>query len=193
MNAPLDFTQIDISEVTDQGYPLVVAIPTPLVNGPALWQAILDALPVRSAVIAGGAVRDYLLGVVPKDLDIFLPSEDYGIPFGFDSLGDDRREEYAALPIIDVVTRGVIAGHQIDLIGIHGMTDGHQLMETFDFGVTRCWFQDGVIHDTLEAIQDRDRRTVTMLLDDRTERSVQRFERFNERMGGGWVLVRPSA
>lgn len=37
-------------------------------NGPELWQEIIEKLP--GAVIAGGAVRDYLLGVEPKDIDL---------------------------------------------------------------------------------------------------------------------------
>jgi hypothetical protein len=30
---------------------------------------------------------------------------------------------------------------------------------------------------------------VTLLLNDRRERAQRRFDRFNERMGGGWTLV----
>ena len=40
-------------------------------NGPELWNAILDQMP-PGAVIAGGAVRDFILGVQPKDIDVFM-------------------------------------------------------------------------------------------------------------------------
>src|SRR3546814_3197398 len=62
------------------------------------------------------------------------------------------------------------------------------MVERFDFGVARCWY-DGEIHDTPEAATDRANKTVTLFLDDRLERSRARFARFNERMGGDWRLI----
>src|SRR3546814_13247052 len=88
---------------------------------------------------------------------------------------------------IAVVTRGVIAGYQVDLIGVT-FADTRDMVERFDFGVARCWY-DGEIHDTPEAATDRANKTVTLFLDDRLERSRARFARFNERMGGDWRLI----
>jgi hypothetical protein len=160
---------------------------TETTNGPALWSELLAQLP--GAVVAGGAVRDYFLGVEPKDIDIFLSSDKYTIPEGFEPLGDDRSSEYAALPDIAIVTRGTINGFQVDLVGMANL-NAETLLDTFDFGISRSMFADGVIVDTPEAKFDRDNKVVTMILDDRTERSVKRFERFNERMGGVYDLVK---
>lgn len=41
-------------------------------NGPALWLKILSRFP-SGAIVAGGAVRDYLLGAEPKDIDVLYP------------------------------------------------------------------------------------------------------------------------
>lgn len=160
-------------------------------NGPELWAIILESMP-SGAIVAGGAVRDYLLGVEPKDVDVFCPSEALGgFNFtGFEPLGDDRREEYDALPLIDLVQRTRVNGVQVDLVGVH-MPDWspRALVETFDFGITRSWFDSDGLHDTAEAGFDRSTKTVTRLVHDRPERAEVRFARFNERMGGGFQYV----
>jgi len=167
-------------------------------NGPALWDAILARFPAGS-IVAGGAVRDYLLGVPAKDVDVFLSVTnwpDSGLE-GFERLGSDRADEYAAMPTICIVQRGRIGGVQVDAVGVFIRSDpmGYEdaftpqaVIETFDFGLTRCWY-DGQIHDTPEARADREARAVTLLLGDRPARAEQRFARFNERMGGGWALL----
>src|SRR3546814_15884798 len=83
---------------------------------------------------------------------------------------------------IAVVTRGVIAGYPVDLIGVT-FADTRDMVERFDFGVARCWY-DGEIHDTPAAATDRAHNTVTLFLDDRLARSRARFRRFNARIGG---------
>src|SRR3546814_2704179 len=59
-----------------------------------------------------------------------------------------KAAEYDAMNEIAVVTRGVIAGYQVDLIGVT-FADTRDMVERFDFGVARCWY-DGEIHDTPE-------------------------------------------
>lgn len=45
-------------------------------NGPAVWDAILYAVGHHwSPIIAGGCIRDFYLGVSPKDIDVFVPAE----------------------------------------------------------------------------------------------------------------------
>lgn len=157
----------------------------PQPNGPQLWDEILADLP-DGAVIAGGAVRDYLLGVDPKDIDVFIHANEFVHPAGFEGLGDEKSAEYDAMNEISIVVRGNIAGFQVDLVGVTFSPD--EMVERFDFGIARCWY-DGEIHDTPEAAADRANKTVTLLLDDRIERSRARFARFNERMGGDWRLI----
>lgn len=156
-----------------------------LSNGPALWSAILAKMP-QGSVIAGGAVRDYLLGIEPKDIDVFCPSSALGsFDFtGFEPLGSDRADEYAAMSIIDVVQRTRLQGVQVDLVGVClPEWSPRALVDTFDFGITRCWF-DGDLHDTDEAVYDRTHRVVTLLLSGRPERAAERFTRFNAAHNG---------
>lgn len=163
-------------------------------NGPALWCTILAAMPPRS-IIAGGAVRDYLLGYEPKDIDVFSPPDPvWRIPDGFEGLGNGpndavRRAEYEAMTNIDIVVRGEVEGWTVDLVGVTFTTPA-ELIGTFDFGVTRCWADaEGQVHDTPEAERDRLFALVTRLIHDRPDRAQARFDRFNARMGGGWRYV----
>jgi hypothetical protein len=118
-----------------------------------------------------------------------VPSSTLMPPPCFDSLfSDERTEEYEAMDTIDVVMRGKIADYTCDLIGMSDFLDGFELIETFDFGISRC-FYNGIIVSHPQATVDRENKTVTLLIDDRRERAQRRFDRFNERMGGGWRLV----
>lgn len=180
-----DFELVDL-EASTRTLPEITGV-----NGPELWDQILAFFP--GAIIGGGAVRDYLLGVEPKDIDVFANANDLHVPDNFAPLEGDRREEYDALGFIDVVSRATMAGYQIDLVGINLACTPRELIETFDFGVSRCAYTTSAgIIDTAESLADRSNKTVTLLLDDRLERSRLRFARFNERMGGDWTLVEPA-
>lgn len=168
-----------------------------MTGGPDFWRRLLREMP-EGAIVAGGAVRDYLLGVEPKDIDVFYPSPAYHAwrvkagTLGFAPLGDDRREEYAALPAIDIVERATFEGVTVDAIGI-AVTElsaftALGVVQGFDFGITRCWFDANGLHVTDEARNDIAGRKVTLLLTDRLARSQIRFARFNEKTGGDWVL-----
>lgn len=158
--------------------------------------------------------RDYLLGVEPKDIDIFMgeyagtcepePKEtpafcftDFSIPdprcglFRIDN-EHERFEEYAAVSDIMMVSSGTLLGVKVDAVLIDKFEGGEKLIKDFDFGITRCWY-DGAIHDTPEAQSDRKRCVVTLLSDEREVRSIARFERLNARWGGGWKLERDAS
>lgn len=185
-----------------------------LANGPELWRAILAEMPT-GAVVAGGAVRDFLLGYEPKDIDVFMaipPISKEPIPFpnlsdpfviGDLELGDPRHgllridaeherfEEYTAVSNIVCVSSGRLLGWRVDAIDLDDFEGGEKLVTQFDFGITRCWF-DGEIHDTPEAKLDRESRTITLLLNARRERSLARFERLKTRWGDDWKLSTPT-
>lgn len=45
-------------------------------NGPALWDAILEQVGQHwQPIVAGGAIRDFILNVPPKDIDVFVPAQ----------------------------------------------------------------------------------------------------------------------
>lgn len=177
-----------------------------LKNGPELWDAILKEMN-PGAVIAGGAVRDYLLDVEPKDIDVFMgnpvvppvssdPNDlsflEYRDPRNQLFRIDDRyerMEEYAAVSNITVVSSGTMFGYKVDAIEIEDF-DPATLLDGFDFSINRSMYFDQAIIDTEEARNDRERGTVTLKLGDRMERSEKRFSRFNERMGGRYRFIR---
>lgn len=76
-------------------------------NGPALWDRLLSHVrPVfgQDAVVAGGAIRDYYLGLVPKDLDVFVNvAHTDKLVDGVDFLSVQRGAIFA-LGMMDVLT-----------------------------------------------------------------------------------------
>lgn len=181
-----------------------------MLNGPELWDLILGDMP-EGAVIAGGAVRDYLLGVEPKDIDVFYawpaPSEELP-PINLDNLElhfvsdprvglhriDDyykRQEEYTAMTNINLVSSGVMYGFKVDAVEMTEMKDGFDLVEGFDFAINQCWYDSNMAGMGQLAASRRDmaENTVTLLSNDRRERSLARFARFNERHAGAYTFV----
>lgn len=172
-----------------------------MINGPNLWSAILAQMPPGS-VIAGGAIRDWYLDVEPKDIDVFtggyLPHDDpdegfilYREPrLGLYRIDNyyERQEEYQAMGNIQLVSSGQMLGYRVDLVEMTDFTNGPALVEGFDFAINQQWFDGDLVYRTVASINDLANHTVTLLRDDRIERSLRRFERFNTRMGGGWTL-----
>jgi len=171
-------------------------------NEPELWDKILAQMP-KDSVIAGGAIRDYLLGVEPKDIDVFCPiyfpagnapAEEWALVpqerSGLERINDryERLQEYEKFTDVVCVSRGKIEGYTVDLVELEKMESGEALVQTFDFDITRLWY-DGKIHTTPEADAALASKTVTLLINERKERSLTRFERFNARMNGEYKLV----
>ncbi len=177
-----------------------------MLNGPALWDLILGDMP-EGAIIAGGAVRDYLLGVEPKDIDVFMSTEmtlarsdDVEENYAFTVANDcrtglhridnicERKEEYEAMTGIDLVSSGEMYGHKVDAVVLDEMGDGLELVNGFDFAINQCWYVAGKEKCTGACIDDIAGKTVTLLSNDRRERSLKRFARFNERHGNAYTF-----
>lgn len=176
-----------------------------MTNGLELWSEILKQFPPQ-AIIAGGAVRDFLLGVEPKDIDVFIPNtppeqpsrisfEAFGCPsdryglFRIDGIYE-RQAEYEALNNICLVSTGTLHGYRVDAIELTDVITPLELVQTFDFGINQCWF-DSVTHITGNMIHDSQNQVVTLYHTDRMDRSLKRFERFNERHGNSYRLEIP--
>ena len=174
-----------------------------LVNGPELWDRILSKLP-KGCVIAGGAIRDYLLKVPPKDIDVFVYSDtengglydahDAGSAAGFrpiDYDSDDQKKEYEAIPRVQTVQRHTnIGGFTVDYVILNGpkvRNVGKKVIADFDFGITRGYY-DGNLYVSREMLTDLQNQTVTLMHGLRREKSLERFERFNTRMAGNFHL-----
>lgn len=168
-------------------------------NGPALWSDLLAKVSAKigtPAVIAGGAVRDFLLGQDAKDIDIFVnvktlrEVEALGAALadsGFDLEVMDHTEYEDAPDWVNAVTGvldGSYGGHPVQIIARPSARfSGDTLVEAFDFAITQCWF-DGEIHDTPAAAADREAKTVTLTRWNSPAHvlvSYLRFERFRKR------------
>lgn len=180
--------------------------PIKIVNAPPLWDPILAAVreiyePVYCC-IAGGAVRDYLLGEAPKDVDVFMHlgnrkinlEEFYEIaqelgwqhvdvvgnaePYLKDVGNDEKPLTIAAL-------RGRVKGVTVDLLLTNGKT-GKEIVEGFDFHICEHWY-DGEVHSTPLGKVDVQKRqwTPSRQLTDVTKKH---FDRVNKRLGGKYKL-----
>lgn len=172
-------------------------------NGPELWDKILSHFP-EGSIIAGGAVRDYVLGVEPKDFDVFGSYSTYDVGVeGMEHIDlDDNEthtEEYLAMREIAIVMKGEIEGVKVDYIG-HHLEDPVQVIEAFDTGISQAFyaspqegglFPGGMLYKKKAFVDDVTNKTVTVLRGDRLERTQARFERFNAKMNGEYTLIIP--
>ena len=176
-------------------------------NGPALWETIINPIAAAygcPAIIAGGAVRDHLLGVDAKDIDVFvdvasihdLEAEIAALAeAGFDLEPMDHTEYEDAPDWVDAV-RGVLdgnfRGYPLQIIARPSACfTGSRLVEKFDLAITQCWF-DGEVHDTAAAAKDRAERTATVTRWNSPAHvavTYARFERFNQRQQSPFRLV----
>lgn len=172
-------------------------------NGPALWDALLEALNVDGAVIAGGCIRDYMLGLEPKDIDICIPAkntEDFWNLVGnidehlFD-LSDcrDNSEYEEDAPVLFGVLEGEGLGVTVNIIGRSDYSTGcvQDLVRGFDFYVLQGWYSNsrdmdkgGGLNCLPAMLRDIQNKTATLAHERHREQSITRFDRFNKRNPG---------
>lgn len=156
-------------------------------NGPVLWNEILKQMPA-GAIIAGGAVRDYLLGYEPKDIDVFVhhsASIDHGKDFIFTGPNKDfiftgpnadRDAEYVGNAAPFAVMNYQYANLPVQVIYTKCSPRGH--VDTFDIGLCQMGY-DGEVHMSEAALTDMKNKTVTIIND--MENAVKRQTRFVEK------------
>lgn len=181
---------------------------TGLKNGPKVWDALLSIVGAYwLPVVAGGALRDHILGVDPKDIDIVVPAlfeDDFtSIIESLNSAtcegtiiypSDATGSEYEASAPLDLVGvwEGEIIGYPVNIIGRKSLRDGPlRLVETFDFDVLKLWYANGDIEATPAATRDLHQRRATLAHDRTYDQSLRRFARFNERNPGKLTLRDP--
>lgn len=179
-------------------------------NGPELWATLLTVIGVPGAVVAGGCIRDYKLGLEPKDYDIFVPVDTReGLQALADRLPGDLRliefeceddggnyAEYFKGVLIGVL-EGDLLDYPVNIVArqphLEGGTQG--LIESFDFGILQCAYElGGHITQTSAFQHDLLDRTATLVVDrgeDLKANSHLRFMRFDERNPGVLRFVDP--
>ena len=177
-------------------------------NGPELWSRLLAVVGDKDAVVSGGCIRDYMLGLQPHDIDIFSPGHCVG------SLADlaeqitrqrgDRYETCLSLqpgfgsystqndPLVGVI-EGYILGVPVNILcNARHDTSNLLLIEGHDFGITQaCWSEANGFETTAAFDQDLADKTATLLTLRSYERSLRRFDKFNARNGPVLRLIDP--
>lgn len=171
-----------------------------LKNGPVLWETLLEAVDKFGAVVAGGCIRDFMLRLDPKDIDIFVPFsnrqefEEFITELNTHGIFDLTLVEGEAYRTHDPdgiigVAEGEGLGFPINIVArcaqMHepGTIDNWNLINGFDFGILQWSFQStkqGIV-GTTQALMDLAGQQATLTHPNTYERSLERFERFTSR------------
>lgn len=176
-------------------------------NGPAVWtdlrRRVLYARQHRDdAVVAGGCIRDWMLGLRHKDIDIFLPNfgandedtlrrrlEEQGLLFlgegdhilyegAFKVLNYNYRERYTERA----------EEHTVQIILLPGTFLDH--FATFDYNMVKAYYDKDGLHLSKEFANGLENRRVGMTNHFQMDRTRERVEGFIEkvnRVDPGWV------
>ncbi|ALF01647.1 tRNA nucleotidyltransferase [Caulobacter phage Percy] len=190
-------------------------------NGPDLWAALLeDLVPIfgGDTIVAGGAVRDFMLGLEPKDIDIWVNERDLvgmqhkmrrlhedqylrwnwylkemedGDPDYNGSIGDNLLIWEGEAVYKPQVGEGAV--HMaINVIACPEHVDGIEaVVDRFDMDICQWWFSGGMIHQTPAALAALDNRTATVIRGHDHSRADRRFANFNARNPGVLKYVNP--
>lgn len=166
-----------------------------------LFNSILDRMPIGS-VIAGGAVRDYVLGMPHRDIDVFIPHHvvvegelwDAADPrFRFTTRGWRFDETYARTiragnHEYDQMEAGHILGvslyhdqdnNQINLIELNADRAIQDHLDAFDLGICQAAYAGGGVQLSDNFLRDWKDRRVTLV--NPNARTTERLERFQQR------------
>lgn len=153
----------------------------------SIRRKVADAIGVN-VIVAGGAVRDALMGVAPKDIDLFTTAK-----FDTAKLGEDfcsAADEEANLYKLFLRWEGDIGGQHVQIMQHPKAEFAKDLIDTFDWNVSRfAW--DGTT--LLEGMKLSDIRKGGLLELHRLtfpQSTLRRGYRFSERFG---MAMRPDA
>ncbi|WCD56045.1 tRNA nucleotidyltransferase [Caulobacter phage BL198] len=192
-------------------------------NGPDLWAALLgDIVPVfgGDAVVAGGAIRDFHLGLEPKDIDIWVncpdpstfagraklleqkadtaynwylsPTQEAETTYDGTAIGDGMTIYEGNAIIFDAEQLATEEDIVVNVIYHPDHQDGiPALVERFDMDICQGWFSGGMLHRTPAMQQALLTKTATALRPSEHARTAKRFDRFNTRNPGVLTFVNP--
>lgn len=177
-------------------------------NGPEFWRFLLDN--VREilecdAAIAGGAVRDYFLGLPPKDIDVFVDIDDFEIiqanhpelNWGPGFVAGNVYKDNERLNIKGVMNFQY-KGHKIQLVAkpIPKEFYATELIKTFDMSVGMCYFtydkqtDEYILFESDTARNDREKKQVTCMVPECSDKTSKRFDAWVRRNNlKDWKLI----
>jgi hypothetical protein len=150
-------------------------------NGPEIWDRLLATAQRGPILVAGGAVRDYILGVPHGDIDVFHTRQTVFQPEGMQIAGfevdwtesvrlqrlmNDNQAEYAHGPIQVIwCYRGTTEetdGQRVQLICLSNGRTLQEHLDGFDLGINQVCYTDG-IQMSKAFIKDWKEQTLTVL------------------------------
>lgn len=156
------------------------------------------------AHIAGGAVRDTILGKSIRDVDVFLHewhrtqvAAMLRSEFEYVKVGEWEQYELFSDPMIAGVARFEKASEKIPvcLIALKRPLDAQENMRRFDFGICMgAWDGSGEFITRPEFEEDRENQTFTLCRADNKEQfaySMTRFEKLTADRYQGWTIAIP--
>lgn len=175
-----------------------------MANNPDFWDRLLAQCGETRPVVAGGAIRDYLLGAEnPKDIDIFYnrPGHVEGaarfqaiedLAFWQDTMAPEQPgfEEYQGQPGVFRVTNHIVDETNIQLIGVQSVAEH---LNQFDWSMCRVWYNSNGLHMSNAASQGWGERKNFLLNSNSLFKSIQRWDAWNDRENaialGDWTAV----
>lgn len=171
-------------------------------NGPRLWTNILNQIP-GDRVIAGGCVRDWMLGVPEKDIDVFynnVPGEgDFVLRNGWrlaeDQVQQDENHEYVGINGIRGIVDAIYQDHRVQLIRLNDDINLGRYITNFDISICKGSFRvfEGLL---IPAPMARDLEEKQIFCEGQTNQTSVRARRFLEKIGQyeqGWKVINDPA
>lgn len=167
-----------------------------MIEVPASWQRLILTIREQDpkAIIAGGAVRDLILGRKPKDLDIFVSVRAHtlavmrpsGYSWGFNAYHDALNSSaFRIRNIYQSKWRGII--QPLQSIELEEMADDPlTLIENFDFGICMAAYDGKEIIRSRHFDHDVEHKVFTLRHCRSLVKSKQRWKRITKRYRSGW-------
>lgn len=173
---------------------------------PPHWITVLDQIQKAEpgAIIAGGALRDFDMGIPSKDLDIFVPYEVNMKAVKAEvanlySLWDDGQEyffqDHAPFQVFKAMPDEFQGLPKLEIIRCVEGINPHDRWPEFDFGACQISFDGHQMRATAQYLKDTDAHEFTLTRADTVEalhRSIKRVRRWQAREYADWSLVIPS-
>lgn len=150
---------------------------------------------IPGASLAGGYLRDAVLGGTPKDIDIFIP---YVEPYVIDRVmqsysavemkGAKYMPQQEVTRIWDVVdsikTELSTRKLPVQIIMLNKGLNIEERIQQYDFGLCQIWTEGEIVYCTQSFVDDVNNKTCSLIVcedDTQFQRSMRRFDRFKQR------------
>lgn len=171
-------------------------------NGPKFWSEIRSAIITAGnwrgqPMIAGGCVRDWLIGLEPKDIDVFVSAENFVQPTGdhweqdpVNPMPPEIRDGYEGLNNITAVSNLLYKGQAVQIIELAQGMNPHEYVYSFDMELLRGSYDERGLVVPADAIKDIEQKQIFISRwSENTQQRAQRFLDKVSRVEEGWRIT----